>query len=252
MRYVSYQRPTPQGTTDYLSLTIAANTSPVEFDEFTLDDEARPHWEGFLKHSCLLAVGDLEVAEQLVAWRRRWVRGWWKGLGCWVGGNGWTACGGDGMEEVEGGGRGGAGGISEAQLPAGRGNLAVAEQLVAWRRRWVGGVAWVDGGGAVERGNGGAQDEVVMAWREVKGVGECGTAFKHSVLLALEDLDVAEQLVAWRRRWVGFRCWVGDGGGRAGLAGGDYGICTMWCTLLLLYFSSSTGHSSVQHLVQML
>lgn len=72
---MSYQRPTPQGTTDYLSLTIAANTSPVEFDEFTLDDEARPHWEGFLKHSVLLAVGDLEVAEQLVAWRRRWV-GW--------------------------------------------------------------------------------------------------------------------------------------------------------------------------------
>jgi hypothetical protein len=73
---VSYQRPTPQGTTDYLSLTIAGNVSPVEFDEFTLDDEARPHWEGFLKHSMLLAVGDLDIAEQLVAWRRRWVGRW--------------------------------------------------------------------------------------------------------------------------------------------------------------------------------
>ncbi|KAF8071088.1 tagC [Scenedesmus sp. PABB004] len=71
VRYASFWRPAPGGTTDYLSLTLLPGTTAQEVHEFNLDDAARTRWDPMLRATWLLAARDAASAdEQLVAWLR--------------------------------------------------------------------------------------------------------------------------------------------------------------------------------------
>lgn len=73
VRYVAYSRWLPNGTTEYLSITISPNMSAQEFTEFCLDDDMRPNWEtgSKLKEVHVVEQADVASGEQVVVWKRR-------------------------------------------------------------------------------------------------------------------------------------------------------------------------------------
>ncbi|GBF97838.1 hypothetical protein Rsub_11188 [Raphidocelis subcapitata] len=74
VRYVAYMRPLPNGTTEYLSITIAPDTTGAEMAEFFADDTERLKWDSMLHRTELVEAGRALAAEgeQIVLWHRKY------------------------------------------------------------------------------------------------------------------------------------------------------------------------------------
>ncbi|KAI8475452.1 MAG: hypothetical protein J3K34DRAFT_483100 [Monoraphidium minutum] len=74
VKYTSYMRPLPNGTTEYLSATVAPNTTAAEMAEFFADDAERLKWDSMLHRTQLVEPGrNLQrQAEQIILWHRKY------------------------------------------------------------------------------------------------------------------------------------------------------------------------------------
>eukprot|EP00775_Hariotina_reticulata_P006116 gene6116-6355_t len=75
LRYVSFMRPTENGATDYLSVTIIPDATAQEIMEFCGDDACRARWDPMLASTWLLGSRDTSACEQLVVWLRSFPMG---------------------------------------------------------------------------------------------------------------------------------------------------------------------------------
>lgn len=69
--YTAARRALPSGTSEYRTVTVYPDTSPMELMEFLLDDDARRGWEAFLINARTLEQGYWPSREDVVRWVRR-------------------------------------------------------------------------------------------------------------------------------------------------------------------------------------
>ncbi|GIM06365.1 hypothetical protein Vretimale_10640, partial [Volvox reticuliferus] len=64
--YSAWRRTLPNGLTEYRSITILPDCSPLEYVDFSFDDNARCRWEGFMVSAELLEAGNQRQRQQVV------------------------------------------------------------------------------------------------------------------------------------------------------------------------------------------
>ncbi|KAG2493989.1 hypothetical protein HYH03_007916 [Edaphochlamys debaryana] len=69
-RYTSYRRSRPNGIGEYRSVTVVPDVSPLEYLDFSLDDNSRCQWEGFMVSAEVLEAGEQRQRQQVVRWIR--------------------------------------------------------------------------------------------------------------------------------------------------------------------------------------
>ncbi|PNH02772.1 hypothetical protein TSOC_011214 [Tetrabaena socialis] len=69
-RCSAWRRYLPSGLTEYRSVMVMPDVSPLEYADFSLDDNARCQWEGFMVSAEILEAGDQRQRQQVVRWCR--------------------------------------------------------------------------------------------------------------------------------------------------------------------------------------
>ncbi|GLC60074.1 hypothetical protein PLESTB_001570400 [Pleodorina starrii] len=69
-RYSAWRRTLANGLTEYRSVMVMPDCSPLEYVDFSFDDAVRCRWEGFMVSAEVLEAGDQRQRQQVVRWIR--------------------------------------------------------------------------------------------------------------------------------------------------------------------------------------